>query len=154
MTLLRSIGRVASSLSIPIASFSFAALVVSGANYCSHNNVRYLDKGFGRNDRHLVCKKADGLLGNTEINFYERTGKIDVKRCSTFLEIKHYTDEDGDWYVDNFSIYKGLFHIRGPDYVYLNRDEDFLGNERLFEEADRDLEKQLQRFKPLIEKQL
>src|SRR3989344_3409885 len=97
MTLLRSIGRVASSLSIPIASFSFAALVVSGAHYCSHNNVRYLD---------------------------------------------------------NFSIYKGLFHIRGPDYVYLNRDEDFLGNERLFEEADRDLEKQLQRFKPLIEKQL
>ena len=56
--------------------------------------------------------------------------------------------------LDNFSIYKGLFHIRGPDYVYLNRGEDFLGNERLFEEADRDLEKQLQRFKPLIEKQL
>ncbi len=151
MTLLRSIGRVALSLGMPITAFATAALVVSGMNYYSYNNVRYFDKGFGRNDRHLVCKKADGFFGHTEVNLYEAEGKIEVKRHSTFLDDKIYTDKDGDLRVDDILILRSSFYTRGPNYINLDRDEDLVGNERFFEEADIDLEKQLKRFKPLIE---
>ncbi|HLC56452.1 MAG TPA: hypothetical protein VJJ23_04415 [Candidatus Nanoarchaeia archaeon] len=136
------------TLSSPIAT----ALLID--NYHSHNNVRYLDKGLGRDDRRLVCKKADGLLGYTEIDLYERDGKIEVGKNSVFSDSKIYVDEDGDWYVDEIYISSGLFSMREPILLFRDRNKDFKDHKRLFEEANKVLEKELQRFKPLIEKQL
>ena len=128
------------TLSSPIAT----ALLID--NYHSHNNVRYLDKGLGRDDRRLVCKKADGLLGYTEIDLYERDGKIEVGKNSVF--------SDSKIYVDEIYIYSGLFSMREPILLFRDRNKDFKDHKRLFEEANKVLEKELQRFKPLIEKQL
>ncbi len=111
----------------------------SGCNYyMNHNNVR----------------KGNGELKMTKVDFpFSRTVYSIEKDGRTSVDLGIFsdsiTDSDGDGVADWVYISRGLFQRNGL-YGTFHRKEDYETNKEIFENADKELARQKERFADLL----
>ncbi|MBS3092071.1 hypothetical protein J4466_01485 [Candidatus Pacearchaeota archaeon] len=116
---------------------------VTGYNFYTHHNISY------ENGNKKVVEKADGILAYTTLEIDRSDESIDVTRRD-FLNWRSYEDKNGDGNVD--WVYRTLGNplIRGSHSRSFYRDKDLTQFPVVFEEADKDFRKQMERFKQYI----
>ncbi|MEK6941048.1 MAG: hypothetical protein AABW49_04065 [Nanoarchaeota archaeon] len=133
------------ALWLSLLSGSLVSLTAA-SNFFKHHNV-----GYQMWDGAKVFKKIDGPFDHTELIIHP-DGAVEVTRID--CPYRHYEDSNGDENVDMvchdnsgctpFGILE--FHLR------LYRDEHLEQYPQVFQEADLEFRKQIERFKPLISK--
>lgn len=112
-----------------------------------HNNVEIESEG--RNEI-IIISKADFPLNHTRMKlWFNRTSKK-----VTFITVKQglevYMDSDNDGLVDNIYIDVNPATLKST-WVWFEREESYEGMKKEFDEADKILREQKQRFKGLMQ---
>jgi len=122
--------------------------------FFSVRNVTYHNSVMNYSNKRVVWK-ADGVFSHTEIAEV-KDGGTNIRRVGSTLTSLDcspssisYIDNDDDGNVDEIHFFPTLGN--SCDGGYLRR-IDFGENTQLFLEADRELQEQIQRFKPYLER--
>lgn len=114
--------------------------------YSQHHNVSYVDE-----DGVVIASKMDGPFSYTEVNYCAATEEcsqkgihIEKKTWFAGARIRGYTDTDMEGKVDKLKV---TIH---SNYMMLRRSKNFRTHKKYFDNADKDLKKQLKRFENLL----
>ena len=109
--------------------------VCVGFNAYNHHNVEINDHG------NRTFEKIDGAFSYTSLEF--RGDKLTLDNRS--LNYQSFDDNNADGKVDKIFLGSNPF-VRGSFSRFFYRESDFKDNSKIFEEADRELKEQLDRF--------
>lgn len=130
-------GIIAMFAAIVIVSLAAFSILIFCFNLYNVHNVHYTDE-----DGNLRASKLDGVFAYTEIIMY-KNGKVTVTNNRFLRPMRMYSDDNGDGRVDSLFMKDDG---RGHRWLNLYRGKHFLRYWRHFDEADKDLKKQLGRF--------
>ena len=138
MSIDKTVKSLVLSIGVPVVVVVGAGI---GINFYAHHNVHY------QVDGKRVFQKVDGIFDYTQLEINE-DGSVKVDRYS-FWNSRFYTDKDGDGNVDGIFQDSNPF-ARGYHLRSFERDKHLKQYPAVFQDADRDFRKQVQRFKPYI----
>ena len=115
----------------PILTYSGCA----GINAYFHHNVETNDRGY------KSFEKIDGAFDHTSLSF--RGNNVTLNRRG--FNYRLIEDNDSDGKVDRVFLAGNPF-VRGSNSQSFDRDSDFNDNPAIFENADKELREQLDRF--------
>ena len=110
--------------------------VLTGINAYNHHNIEIEDRG----DK--TFQKIDGALSHTILKF--TTHAIALNRCSA-MNYRTFTDNNSDGKVDRVFLGGNPF-LRGFSCQSFYRETDLKDYSPIFEQADKELAEQLDRF--------
>lgn len=132
--LLKAVLVVACVPAVLIASIFFSS------NLWQHYNVHQI-----YDDGSVSASKVDGIFSYTKL-YSSRNGQVEVENYTYFGLKRRYVDFNGNGEVDSLELDRSS-KLYGGGMVRLSRDVDFQKYQNEFMDADRDLKRQLKRFR-------
>lgn len=124
-----------------------AFLVVSIAfavNFYKHQNI-YIKS----HDGSVSASKVDGIFSYTEF-YRSKNGQVEVRNYTYFGLKRIYVDFNGNGEVSSLEL-DNSDKLYGGGLMKLSRDVDFQKYSKEFLDADRDLQRQMKRFKEFFD---